>query len=258
MLRNSFLLLRGIGPQRERTLWTRGITDWKEFMGEATVRGISDGMKHIMDDELRTAERMLNRFETGYFATHLRNRDQWRCLNDFSSQVVFLDIETTGLSLRSPITMVGIYDGARVHSLIRGMGLTRDNLEAILGKAGMIVTYNGASFDLPVIESQFPGVIPEIPHVDLRYPLRRLGYAGGLKRIEADLGIERDKRVAYMTGENAVYLWKLWEKHGKRNALDLLVEYNTEDCRNLKTLAEHVYMSLKRQTFDAVMGRWKG
>ena len=227
-------------------------------MDEATIRGISDETKQAMDDELRTAERMLKGFETGYFATRFKNRDQWRCLDDFSSRVVFLDIETTGLSLRSPITMVGIYDGSRVHSLIRGMGLTRSNLEAILEKAGMIVTFNGASFDLPVIEAQFPGVIPEIPHVDLRYPLKRLGYSGGLKRIEAELNIERDKRVAYMTGENAVYLWKLWEKHGKRNALELLVEYNTEDCRNLKTLADHAYRSLKRQTFDAVLGRWKG
>ena len=211
-----------------------------------------------MDEELRTADRMLTGFETGYFATRLRTRDQWRCLNDFSNRVVFLDIETTGLSLSSPITMVGIYDGVRVHSLIKGMGLTRDNLQAILGKAGMIVTFNGASFDLPVIESQFPGVTPQVPHVDLRYPLRRLGYAGGLKRIEADLDIERDRRIAYMTGENAVYLWKLWEKHGRRNALDLLIEYNTEDCRNLKILADHTYNSLKRQTFDAVTGRWKG
>lgn len=258
MLRNSFLLLRGIGTQRERTLWTRGITDWKAFLHEATIRGISDGMKLTMDEELRTADRMLTGFETGYFATRLRTRDQWRCLNDFSDRVVFLDIETTGLSLSSPITMVGIYDGVRVHSLIKGMGLTRDNLRAILGKAGMIVTFNGASFDLPVIESQFPGVIPQVPHVDLRYPLRRLGYAGGLKRIETDLGIERDKRIAYMTGENAVYLWKLWEKHGRRNALDLLIEYNTEDCRNLKTLADHTYKSLKKQTFDAAIGRWKG
>ncbi len=215
-------------------------------------------MKLTMDEELRTADRMLTGFETGYFATRLRTRDQWRCLNDFSDRVVFLDIETTGLSLSSPITMVGIYDGVRVHSLIKGMGLTRDNLQAILGKAGMIVTFNGASFDLPVIESQFPGVIPQVPHVDLRYPLRRLGYAGGLKRIETDLGIERDKRIAYMTGENAVYLWKLWEKHGRRNALDLLIEYNTEDCRNLKTLADHTYKSLKKQTFDATIGRWKG
>jgi hypothetical protein len=258
MLRNSFLLLRGIGTQRERTLWTRGITDWKAFLHEATIRGISDEMKQTMDEELRTADRMLTGFETSYFATRLRTRDQWRCLNDFSDRVVFLDIETTGLSLSSPITMVGIYDGVRVHSLIRGMGLTRDNLQAILGKAGMIVTFNGASFDLPVIESQFPGVIPQVPHVDLRYPLRRLGYAGGLKRIEVDLGIERDKRIAYMTGENAVYLWKLWEKHGRRNALDLLIEYNSEDCRNLKILADHSYKSLKRQTFDAVTGRCKG
>ena len=211
-----------------------------------------------MDDELRTADMALRRYETSYFAGHLSKGEQWRCIRDLSSRAVFLDIETTGLSLRSPITVVGIHDGVHTHSLIRGLNLTHRNLGAILDKAAMIVTFNGASFDLPVIDSQFPGVVPNIPHVDLRYPLRRLGHVGGLKRIEADLDIERDRRVAYMTGENAVYLWKLWEKHGKRNALDLLVEYNTEDCRNLKLLANHAYVSLKRRTFDAAVDCRKG
>ncbi len=165
--------------------------------------------------------------------------------------MAFLDIETTGMSYRSPITVIGIYDGARMHTLVRGQNLSRANLEGILSGTSVIVTFNGASFDIPMIESQFPGVIPPIPHVDLRHPLRRLGYSGGLKAIERELDVVRDRRVEYMTGEDAVYLWRLWERQGKRNALDLLVEYNSEDCRNLKTLSEFAYKNLKRVTFDA-------
>ena len=54
-----------------------------------------------------------------------------------------------------------------------------------------------------------------------------------------------------MTGEDAVYLWRLWERKGNRNALQLLIEYNAEDCRNLRTLADYVYSGLKKQVFES-------
>ena len=101
-----------------------------------------------------------------------------------------------------------------------------------------------------MIEAQFPGIVPAIPHVDLKHTLRRLGHTGGLKRIERELGIERDRRGEYMTGEDAVYLWRLWERRGKKNALDLLIEYNSEDCRNLKTLANYTYRNLRERVFE--------
>jgi len=93
--------------------------------------------------------------------------------------------------------------------------------------------------------------------VDLRYPLRRIGFTGGLKSIEREMGVERDRRVEYMTGEDAVYLWRLWERQGRRNALDLLIEYNAEDCKNLKPLAARAYEVMKRSTFDAIVGPLK-
>ena len=32
VIRNAFIHLPGIGPQRERTLWERGILDWSQFL----------------------------------------------------------------------------------------------------------------------------------------------------------------------------------------------------------------------------------
>ena len=61
---------------------------------------------------------------------------------------------------------------------------------------------------------------------------------GGLKAIEHDMGIERDLRLQYLTGQDAVYLWRLWERQGSWNALKTLKEYNTEDCENLKIIAD--------------------
>ena len=252
MLQNTFVLLEGIGSQRERSLWAKGVESWKEFLAEARVPGISDDRKSWMDCELIQAGSRLRSRDSSYFAGRVPRRELWRCLGDFRDSVAFLDIETTGIAFRSPITVVGVFDGARMHTLVRGQNLTRRNLEGILSGASMMVTFNGSSFDVPMIEAQFPGAVPAIPHVDLKHSLRRLGLTGGLKRIERELEIERDRRVEYMTGEDAVYLWRLWERQRKRNALDLLIEYNSEDCRNLKTLANYAYRNLRGQVFETV------
>jgi uncharacterized protein YprB with RNaseH-like and TPR domain len=257
MLKNSFVLLDGIGHQREASIWKSGIETWDDFLSEPKAKGISEPRKTAMDEELLNARRKLAEQDSSYFASRMRARDQWRCLPEFRKSVAFLDIETTGISLRSPITVVGIYDGTRMHSLVRGRDLTWSNLKAVLGSVSLLVTFNGSSFDLPMIESQFPGTVPGILHVDLKHSLRRIGYTGGLKRIERELDIQRDRRVEYMTGEDAVYLWRLWEKQHNRNALDLLLEYNSEDCVNLKALSDFAYRSLKKNTFDAAVSSWK-
>ena len=257
MLRNSFVLADGIGPRREASLWRHGIRNWDDFLNERSPKGISDERKKEMDCEISLARDCLEDGNASYFARRLAPKYRWRCLKELGDSVCFLDIETTGLSIRSPITLVGMHDGRRMHTLIRGRDLTASNLKAMLSSVNLIVTYNGSSFDLPVIEHQFPGSVPEVPHVDLKHPLRRIGLTGGLKAIEREMGIERDSRVEYMTGQDAVYLWRLWERQGKRNALELLVEYNTEDCKNLKALAGFAYDSLKKSTFDAVIGALK-
>ena len=52
------------------------------------------------------------------------------------------------------------------------------------------MTYNGKSFDIPFIESHFGAKLTHA-HIDLRYILASLGYRGGLKGCEKQLGIDR-------------------------------------------------------------------
>jgi len=254
MLTSSFVLLDGIGPRRESTLWTKGLETWDDFLDVHSIKGISEDKKAVMDSQLVTAKTRLEEGDSEFFASRLATREQWRCLREFGQSVGFLDIETTGINYSSPITVVGIYDGKRMHTLVKGIDLNRANLDAILSSVDVIVTFNGSSFDLPMIEHNFPGTVPRVLHVDLKHTLRRLELTGGLKAIEREMGIERDRRVEYMTGQDAVYLWRLWEKQGSRNALDLLTEYNAADCTNLKILAEHAYRSLKSRSFDRAVG----
>lgn len=238
MLVNSFIFLEGVGVARERALWRAGVDSWNRFLEEGRIPGMSAGRKTQADVILNDARERLRKRDGQHFNTLLKTKDHWRCYEEFKERAIYLDIETTGTSSRAPITMIGMYDGRRMHTLVKGQNLTEDNLRAILGHAGMIVTFNGASFDLPVIESAFPGSIPQVPHLDLKHLLRRLGRVGGLKTIEREMGVERDLRIQYLTGQDAVYLWRLWHKRGAWNALETLKEYNSEDCINLKTIAE--------------------
>jgi hypothetical protein len=72
------------------------------------------------------------------------------------------------------------------------------------------------------------------------FPLRRLGYHGGLKSIERQLGLQRDGALKQVNGYLAVLLWREY-KRGNRGALDTLIRYNLEDVVNLQYLADFVY-----------------
>jgi len=76
---------------------------------------------------------------------------------------------------------------------------------------------------------------------------RKLGYKGGLKEIERQLGIERKASVADVTGYDATVLWAQ-HLRGEKTALDKLIEYNTEDVVHLKAIMEICYDSLSQQT----------
>jgi uncharacterized protein YprB with RNaseH-like and TPR domain len=107
-------------------------------------------------------------------------------------------------------------------------------------KYRLLVSFNGARFDLPFIKSEFPEIEFKQLHIDLMYPLKRIGYKGGLKNIEKLLGISRSEDTEDMTGFDAVRLWKQYER-GDLEALEKLIKYNKEDIVNLKTIIELTY-----------------
>jgi len=62
-------------------------------------------------------------------------------------------------------------------------GIDLEDSPHVLESCKVIVTFNVARFDLPFIEQHLPGVSFDQLHIDLLYPLRRLGLTGGKKRI---------------------------------------------------------------------------
>lgn len=250
MLKNSFILLNGVGYRIEERLWRQGILSWEEFLEQKRIKGFSLRVKRQYDMELMEAEKCLVNGHTTFFCHRLKPRDTWRVYREFKDKALFLDIETTGLSKReNKVTVVGISDGKNVKTLVRGINLTREALIEELSKPVVLITFYGAAFDLPFLRKEFPGLNLEVPHIDLCFAGRRAGLRGGLKTVEREIGIHRDEKIKSLSGLDSIRLWKRWENYKDRDALETLLEYNRADTVNLKPLAEEVYQRLREKTF---------
>ena len=131
--------------------------------------------------------------------------------------------------------MVGILDNSGFHAFVRG-----DNLDEFMRRLGsykLIVTFNGASFDLPFLRAEFGELPTGFAHVDLRWVLARLGYRGGLKKIERATGLAKRGGLAELDGGHAVRMWEMAQQ-GEDEALATLIRYNAEDVASLPLLAE--------------------
>ena len=62
--------------------------------------------------------------------------------------------------------------------------------------------------------------------------------------MEIELGITRDEEIEGVDGAMAVRLWKQWERHGDKDALEILTEYNRADTINLERIADIIYGKL--------------
>jgi len=85
-------------------------------------------------------------------------------------------------------------------------GIDLEDFPLALKGCKVIVTFNRARLYLPFIEQHLPGANSDQLHIDLLYPLHRLGLTGGLKRIETELGISRSGETTGLSGFDAVRL----------------------------------------------------
>ena len=166
---------------------------------------------------------------------------------EFRDSTVYLDIETTGLKMWGfEITTISLYDGKTISYYVNGQNL--EDFEKDIKRYKVIVTYNGKSFDIPFIESHFDIKLPHA-HIDLRYILASLGYRGGLKGCEKQLGIDRGD-LEDVDGYFAVLLWYDYIQNKNQKALETLLAYNIQDTVNLETLMVLTYnMKLKDTPF---------
>ena len=242
MLTNTFLHTRGIGAATEQRLWARGLHDWEAFLANPTAAGLSAGATARLTESIATSREQLSCGNHRYFSAALASREHWRTFPQFGHRIAYLDIETTGMGSYDAITMIGLCDGSRTRTYLKDENLP--DFADDIDQFQLLVTFHGAGFDLPFLRRRFPQLRFDQLHIDLCPAFHRLGYKGGLKKIEDQLDIPRSPETHGLSGWDAVRLWKEWQR-GSREALDLLIRYNTEDIQHLETLLEFAYPRLR-------------
>ncbi len=233
MIRSTFRLAPGVGPFLESRLWDAGIRCWDDFPA-APGRALSPAIDERLRAAIGSARAALEAGDADGLAAMLPRNERWRLYGVFGAEAAFLDVETDGDTL----TAIGILDARGPRILLAGRDLERFPEEARGWK--LLVTFNGLSFDVPVLRRAFRGWRPPRSHVDLRHLWARLGHEGGLKLLEIAAGVRRPAHVAGLRGLDAVRLWRAHEA-GDPDALRLFAEYNLHDAVNLRTLMDLGY-----------------
>ncbi len=249
MLKNTFHHIPGIGVTKERRLWDAGILSWEDFLNHDApfmIINKRSSIKKKRAELIAAVKESINRLEERnlqYFAQRLPSSQWWILFKDFRDRIAYLDIATT--RLYGILTTIALYDGKRIKTYVRGKNLYRFKND--IQKYDVLVTYNGKSFDVPIIESYF-GITLRQLHIDLRYLLKSLGFSHGLKGCERAVGIDRND-LAGLEDHHAIFLWKEY-KSGEEKALETLLAYNCQNTVSLETLMVMAYnLKLKDTPF---------
>ena len=246
MLKNTFIHIQGIGAITEQKLWKSGLRDWDTFSDDISIP-ISTGRKYFLEKGIEKSRQHLENNNPSYFSKLLLSNQSWRLFPEFRESTVYLDIETTGLDRYfNDITTIALYDGHEIKTYVHGQNL--DDFIEDIQKYKVIVSYNGKSFDIPFIENYF-NIRLDHAQIDLRYVLYSLGFRGGLKSVERQLGMDRGD-LSDIDGFFAVLLWDEYIKTKNRQTLETLLAYNIQDTVALENLMVTAYnMKLKDTPF---------
>jgi uncharacterized protein YprB with RNaseH-like and TPR domain len=185
-------------------------------------------------------------------------------------RVLFIDLETTGLSggAGTYAFLVGCawFEGAalRVRQfLLTGFAAEQGLLEAMrdtVGGAAAVATYNGKTFDLPVLDTRcllhrMSTLFDGLPHVDVLHPARQLWKSeeARLAAVEASvLGHVRDGDVP---GFEIPSRYFQYVRSGDPRPLAAVLEHNRLDLLSLAMLTARLAQLLEQGAGAAATGR---
>jgi len=245
LLEATFIHAQGIGRTTEHKLWEAGARDWRSYLAQPdSAWPLSRSQRNLLTPVVEESQARLDEEDFAWFADLLPTSEHLRAVPAFGHRLAFVDIETNGGMSANDLTVVGIFDGYRMRQFVQGENLA-DFPESI-EDAAILVTFFGTGFDIPFLRRAFPDLPMPQMHVDLCYLMKRLGYRGGLKSIEAQLGIRRSNATTGLSGMDAVRLWHEYRR-GRAKSLEILLEYNAEDVRNMSELLSEGYRRMCRR-----------
>jgi uncharacterized protein YprB with RNaseH-like and TPR domain len=244
MILSTFQLTPGLGPVREGRVWGSGIACWADYVASA-ARVVPVALDAALRSAITTAGAAYAAGDVNYLAALLPAREHWRLFQAFGEDAAYLDIETGDDVVGfASISAIGVLDRRGPRLLLGGRDL---HLFPELARHwSMLVTFNGLSFDVPILRQAFPEWQPPNAHVDLRHVLGRLGHHGTLKDLERRLSalhLTRPDHLAGLHGWNVCGLFRRG-RDGDSEALRRFAEYNLYDVVNLRTLMAYAYNSL--------------
>lgn len=242
---------------------------WAEEAAQlaATVHEAPDGV-HFVRSEVRTQPSRHGRAELGHSVVHPWLA-RWAGGSDMApkGRVVYLDTETTGLSggTGTYVFLIGLGEHHpsefRVDQLVLpGPEHERAWLHALaqrLEGVQTLVSYNGASFDLPLLRTRFavhgiPDPTEAAVHLDL-LPLARRWWSRTL--VNCSLGtIEREilgatRSMHDVPGAEVPARYRLYLRTRNASVLDGVISHNVEDIVALTALRTRL-----EQSFTTVDG----
>ena len=243
MLKQTFLHINGIGPKVEQLIWDEGVYNWDDILIKNISFFSKDRLKEVRE-KIEISIDNFNQNNMGFFKKSIPSKHLWRLYPHYKNSILYIDIESTGIVTNTNhVTSIAAYDGGNVFTFVYGQDL--EDFPDFIKRYDVLVTYNGKAFDVPFLEKTLGINIPH-PNIDLMYPLRNLGYKGGLKKCEKSLGINR-KNVDGIDGLFAIFLWKEFQETYNKNALETLIAYNVEDAINLEKIMVMVYNKMVDQ-----------
>jgi uncharacterized protein len=249
VLERTFVHVPGVGLPIEKHLWEQGCLNWDDFLTESTRYSSGHVSQASLIRHLEESKTALSKRDGDFFRQGLGLKEAWRAFPEFRDKCVYLDIETDGGNSGASITTIGMYDGSYFKCLIQGKDL--DDFPEIMAEYAYVVTFYGSGFDIPMLQKRFREMPFRQIHLDLCPTLRRLGYRGGLKKIEKQLGLSRGDDTDGLDGRDAILLWRRYKALGEEEALETLIAYNREDVVNMEYLAEVAYKGLREQILGA-------
>jgi uncharacterized protein len=179
---------------------------------------------------------------------------------------MFFDLETTGLSggagTHAFLVGCGWFDAGRF--LTRQFVMTRyaderamlERVAAECGQAGALVSFNGKSFDAPVLESRYlfhrltwTGVA--LPHLDVLHPARQFWKRDDCSLAALERQLVGHRRAGDVPGIEIPRRYFQFVRTGDAHPLCAVLEHNRQDLLSLAALTSRL-LDLARSGAEAV------